>query len=105
MRASSSGSASTSTSGASGSAFTPQHRRVEALSRRLYSALKARSELLDAGPENLPSFRVFDAAGARSRVACTIGIDTEHNRLVIEAPAKKRSALLHVFAQLDEHRW
>ncbi|HEV3299116.1 MAG TPA: secretin N-terminal domain-containing protein [Planctomycetaceae bacterium] len=98
---SSSGTASTSTSGASGSAFTPQHRRVEALSRRLYSALKARSELLDAGPENLPSFRVFDAAGARSRVACTIGIDTEHNRLVIEAPAKKRSALLHVFAQLD----
>jgi type II secretion system protein D len=75
---------------------------VEALSRRLYSALKGRSELLDSGPENLPSLRLFDAAGARSRVACTIGIDTEHNRLVIDAPAKKRSALLQVFARLDE---
>ncbi len=97
-----SGSQSTSTSGVSGSAFLPQHRRVEAIARRLYSALKGRAELLDAGPENLPSFRLFDAAGARARVACTIGIDTEHNRLVIEAPAKKRSALLQVFARLDE---
>jgi type II secretory pathway component GspD/PulD (secretin) len=90
------------TAAASNSAFVPQHRRVEALSRRLYSALKARSELLDQGPEKLPSFRVFDATGTRSRVACTIGIDTEHNRLVIDAPAKKRSALVHVFARLDE---
>jgi type II secretion system protein D len=97
-----SGSESTSTSGASGSAFCPQHRRVEALARRLYSALKGRAELLDAGPENLPSFRLFDAAGARARVTCTVGIDTEHNRLVIEAPAKRRSALLQVFARLDE---
>jgi type II secretion system protein D len=97
-----SGSESTSTSGASGSAFFPQHRRVEALSRRLYSALKGRAELLDAGPENLPSFRLFDVAGARARVTCTVGIDTEHNRLVIDAPARKRSALLQVFARLDE---
>ena len=89
-------------SAASGSDFLPQHRRVEALSRRLYSALKSRSQLIDAGPDNLPSFRVFDASGARSQVTCTIGIDTEHNRLVIDAPAKKRSAVMHVFARLDE---
>ncbi len=86
---------------ASGTDFVPQHRRAEAVARRLYSALKSRSELVDSGPENLPSFRVFDVAGARSRVTCTVGIDTEHNRLVIEASAKKRSALLHVFGRLD----
>ncbi len=88
---------------ASGTDFVPQHRRAEAVARRLYSALKSRSELLDSGPENLPSFRVFDVAGARSRVTCTVGIDTDHNRLVIEAPAKKRSALLQVFGRLDSN--
>jgi type II secretion system protein D len=92
---------------ASGSEYVPQHRRVEAVARRLYSALRARADLIDSGPENLPSFRIFDvhgstgAAGSRGRLACTIGIDTEHNRLVIDAPAPKRAALLRVFACLD----
>jgi type II secretion system protein D len=87
---------------AAGSVYLPQHRRVEAVARQLYAALKGRSELIDAGPERLPSFRVFDAPGVRARVTCTIGIDTEHNRLVIDAPARRRSALVHVFGTLDE---
>jgi type II secretion system protein D len=98
----SAGAESSPAAGGSDSTYVPQHRRVEAISRRLYSALKGRSELLDNGPEHLPSFRVFDPSGARSRVTCTIGIDTEHNRLVIDAPAKRRSALKHIFARLDE---
>jgi type II secretion system protein D len=86
----------------SGTAYVPQRRRVEALARKVYSALKTRSELVDAGPENLPAFRVFESAGARSRVTCTVGIDTEHNRLVIDAPARKRSALRHLLDCMDE---
>jgi type II secretion system protein D len=95
-------SAAQSASPDSGASYMPQHRRVEALARKVYTVLKTRSELVDAGPENLPSFRVFDAVGARSRVAFTVGIDTEHNRLVIDAAARKRSALRHVFECLDE---
>jgi type II secretion system protein D len=92
----------TSASPESGASYAPQRRRVEALARKVYTALKTRSELMDSGPENLPGFRVFDAAGARSRVTFSVGIDTEHNRLLIDAPARKRSALRHIFDCLDE---
>lgn len=85
----------------SGSVYTPQHRRAEAMARRLYAALKNRSELVDAGPLSLPSFRVLDAPGAYSRTAFTVGIDTERNRLIVDAPARKRSAVLRVFGRLD----
>jgi type II secretion system protein D len=95
------------TGDASGSDYVPQHRRVEAIARRLYTTLKGRADLVDSGPENLPSFRIFDAhystreAGSKGRLACTIGIDTEHNRLVIDGSAPKRAAARRVFACLD----
>jgi type II secretion system protein D len=85
----------------SGSVFAPQHRRAEAMARRLYAALKDRSQLVDSGPLSLPSFRVLEAPGAYSRIAFSVGIDTEHNRLIVDAPARKRSAVLRVFGRLD----
>jgi len=97
--------------------FAPQHGRIEPIAKRLYKAVKARSELVESGPEGLPSFRVYSAAPVgkdkdtnhaskstdanRSRLRFTVGIDTDRNRLVVEAAPQRRSAVVRLFERLD----
>ncbi len=89
-----------------------RHQRAQWAAKRLYVALKAQSELVDDGPEGLPSFRVLDGpvhpkgtspAGGikRQRARFTVGIDTERNRLVVLAAPRQRAALARIFGQLD----
>jgi type II secretion system protein D len=94
--------------------FVPQHGTAGAVARRLYATLKARSELLNSGLQGLPSFRVSRAAenksgGGQSQsaartspaVAFTMGIDADHNRLVIEASPRCLAAVLRLCDRLD----
>jgi type II secretion system protein D len=96
--------------------FIAQHDTATAVAQRLYASLKGRTELLQAGLNGLPSFRVFDApsehrqplanAGRDKRAdfptTFTVALDAEHNRLVIEATPRRLSAALRLCEQLDK---
>jgi type II secretion system protein D len=94
--------------------FVPTHGTAAAVARWLYSTLKARSELLNTGLQGLPSFRVFaaaekerkngksrSAAGTPTSIAFTMGIDSEHNRLVIEATPRRLATVVRLCERLD----
>jgi type II secretion system protein D len=97
-----------------GSSTVMLHRgRAVIAARRLYAGLKSRSELIDEGPEGLPGLVVHainraDSSARRraaspqlTAVAFTIGIDVDHNRLVVEGTRARRSAVAHVLEVLD----
>ena len=103
--------------GTQSTVFVPQHGTAAALAQTLYAALKGRSELLTAGLQGLPSFRVFDAPsdhkGAFHAVAkdnpaalpttFIVGLDIDHNRLVIEAPRRRLAAAIRLCTRVDAH--
>ena len=94
--------------------FVPQHGTATGVAQKLYASLKGRTELLQAGLKGLPSFRVTEAANPRKRAASneaevslptsfTIGLDTDHNRLVIEATPRRLNAAVKLCQRLDTH--
>jgi type II secretion system protein D len=103
--------------------FVPQHGTAADVAKHLYAALRTRSELLANGLQGLPSFRVFDApkdrhqGSGRAPAAVAIdkeqaaalpttfivGLDTDHNRLVLEARPKRLNAVIRLCERLDAH--
>ncbi len=94
--------------------FVPQHGTATNVAQKLYGALKGRTELLQTGLKGLPSFRVVEVADSHKRArdneaevglptSFTIGLDTEHNRLVIEATPRRLNAALKLCQRLDTH--
>lgn len=89
------------------------------LSRTIYEAYKSNAELVSAGPQGLPAFRVFrpakpvavaQEAGEPARLApqepvsqlqFTIGINTPGNELVIEAGHAQAQAVAKLVQTLD----
>ena len=93
---------------------TPNNRTALQLARRLYSAFLSHSELIDAGPDGLPAFRVMNqviksadgkplsvSAGADPVARFSVGIDKKNNRLMIEAPKTTAAAIVRMIRMLD----
>src|SRR5690606_13906750 len=111
--------ANTAPSGAVTSVNQKLHRQAATdIARTIYEAFKPRAELIDDGPQGLPAFRVYGSALARAVVApgskaraeksglktepeFTIGIDSETDELVIEAPAPRERQLAALVRELD----
>ena len=93
---------------------TPTNRTALQLARRLYSAFLSHSELIDAGPDGLPAFRVMNRviksddgkplaiSDVADRIArFSVGIDKKNNRLMIEAPKTTAAAIVRMIQMLD----
>jgi type II secretion system protein D len=107
-------SASASAAGSQAAVFVPQHGTAADVAQHLYAALRGRTELLTPGLKGLPSFRVYDAPDAHKRAKghaspgtkpalFTVGLDTDHNRLLIEAPRRRLPAVIRLCERIDAH--
>ena len=73
----------------------------------IYAGLKQRAELVGAGPQGLPAVRVFEThdatAGSQNppKTAFTIGIDTTHNQLLVDAPPALRESVVQLAHEID----
>lgn len=86
-------------------------RDAVAVSRIMYNAFKDRAELVDDGPRGLQGFRVYrtelDSNGqplprtAKAKVRFTVGIDENHNQLVVEAGSHETPSVLRLIKTLD----
>ncbi len=93
-----------------------RHGNAADVARIVYGGLKSRSELVDSGPEGLPSFRTFRsenkaAQSARKEllgekrssqdVLFTVGINADQGQLLINAPAQLANQLARLFREID----
>lgn len=88
-----------------------RERDAVTVSRIMYNVFKPRAELVDDGPRGLQGFRVYRTpAGqngqplpknADSPIRFTVGIDEDHNRLVIEAAAEETPSVVRLIKTLD----
>lgn len=91
-----------------------QNNSATNVSRAIYEGFKPRAELLDRGPDGLPAFQVLlhevepvhraaprRRIPVRSGVLFQVGIDTQSNALVIEAPHPQAAAIAGLARLLD----
>ncbi len=76
------------------------------VAKKVHEAFGARSELGDAGPSGLPSFRVSHLASAGGQppvepVAFEVEIDTARDELLVTAPRRSATAIAEVLRDLD----
>lgn len=79
-----------------------QHRTATDLARLVYQTFKPRAELIDHGPNNLPAFKVYESS-KKAAVVFAVGIDTEHEQLVLDADPACADQLAKLFGELDRH--
>ncbi len=91
-----------SPAGWSSQSLTPKN-KVRNLAGRVYETLKDRAELIDAGVEGLPAFRVqFPPAPDKPRVeGFEVAIDIPQNRLVFASTPERLKLLSGLFRYLD----
>lgn len=98
---------------APGVVYRTRHVRALDLSKRIYKAMKSSAELIDAGRNGLPAFRVAmkpsksaDSSkpdGAQTQpVEFMISIDEAHDELVIEGHKPNVDAVLKLLKALDQ---
>lgn len=73
--------------------FVPRHGRAAVVAQQLYRGLRQRAELITPGLQGLPSFRVLEVADQKKakssdKTCFTVGFDSSHNQLVIEARSR-----------------
>jgi general secretion pathway protein D len=84
-------------------------RDAVSVSRIIYRAFKAQSELIEQGPGGFQGFRVFAATDADGKastarpgaVRFSVGIDDERNVLIVEAGAREMRAVSNLIYSLD----
>jgi type II secretion system protein D len=88
--------------------FTPRHGRAAVVAQQLYRGLRQRAELITPGLQGLPSFRVVEVADQKKakssdsdKTCFTVGFDSGHNQLVIEARPRHLRAAVHLCERLD----
>lgn len=87
-----------------------QQKRATDVARRIYEAYREKSKLIDAGPQGLPAFNVFESIAAAAAAApnadaagvlFSVGIDQRNNALVIEAAEEDGNRLAKVVRTFD----
>ncbi len=83
--------------------FRARNQRAASLAKHVFKAFRDRSELLQAGRNGLPAFRVRSevARSAESPVQFAVAIDEEKEELLIDAPAADADAMLKLLRKLD----
>src|SRR5690606_14675424 len=94
------------------SVYQPKHRTAVELAQMVYRSFKSRSQLLDEGPNRLPAFRVYRqvrktdennlfSARGTNEAWFTMEIDSDKNRLVLNAPRYTTRGLTSLISRLD----
>lgn len=91
-----------------------QRKGAKNVARFIHNALAERSEIIPAGPDGLPAFRVFEEPRAVNRKKPAqrsdsrspppqfeVGIDTESDRLVVDAPRETQQVVADLIRLLD----
>lgn len=85
-----------------------QTRKAVEVARTIFEGSKAHAELVDDGPEGLPAFTVRSphetAGGADPHSAAlkyTVGIDSESNELIVNAPSTRARQIEKLIRMLD----
>jgi len=84
--------------------FSPQHRSAQNLSQTLYEAFRDRAEILDAGPQGLPSMRVYmvkPVKGQDAPVQFTLTVDLKAEELRVEGPQDQAERVVRLLQTLD----
>ncbi|MCA9113792.1 MAG: hypothetical protein KDA79_01815 [Planctomycetaceae bacterium] len=86
-------------------AITIHNGRARDVGAAIYTALKERSRLIQAGPQGLPAFAVQpgEAPQEQQAAACTVEIDIPRNALVVTAPAQAAREMIQLIRRLDGH--
>ncbi len=99
-------------------AVKTRHSRAADVARTIYRTFKSRAELIDWGPNGLPTFRVYRSQPSRTRndlgkprrrkplrrpsaAVFTISIDTKRDELLVSAPPGQTRDLVWLIQQLD----
>lgn len=85
--------------------YSVVNQTATSIAKQMHNHWLGRSKLINAGPEGLPAFEVYSqptkGQGEQSSVLLTAGIDTEGNRLVVEANEKTGREFLKLANMLD----
>lgn len=83
--------------------YRARQQRATELAKRVFRTFRDRAELIDAGRNGLPAFRVRGESvnGAPAPVQFSMAIDEEREELLIDAPPKQADALVKLLKRLD----
>ena len=92
--------------------FRPRHRNVVDLSRQVHKTMKSRSQLISAGRNQLPAFKITTAVAADESAesatgtkqvvsSITIAIDEANEELLIDGVPRDTQAVLKLLRVLD----
>ncbi len=83
-----------------------EHSTAAEVARAVYLVFERRSELLQKGIQELPTFVVFNTNDADKSGAplFRVGIDQKNNRLIVEADEKRAEHLVKLLQRLDKPR-
>lgn len=80
--------------------FRARYHKATDLAKQVYRAFKERAELIDAGHQGLPAFRVRRSS-SESGTLFQVSIDAAKEQLWVEAPPAEAEAVLKLLRKLD----
>jgi general secretion pathway protein D len=83
--------------------FRARNQRATDLAKQVFRAFRDRAELVDAGREGLPAFRVHERkqGDQPAPVQFSLAIDEDKEELLIDARSREADALLRLLRRLD----
>ena len=85
--------------------YSLANQTATAVAKEMHHHWMERSKLVNEGPEGLPAFEVYEIESGKKnagkKIVLTAGIDTERNRLVVEATEKAGKEFIKLANALD----
>lgn len=79
----------------------PKAAHAADMARAVVQAYGKNVELIDAGPQGLPAFRIATVNDQQHPIQWTVGVDVDADRIAIDAPPEAAQQLVDLFHKLD----